>query len=168
MLMIIFITVLMVASFEHSLLREQRAADGRVVELPNAERRAKPRRARPTKPEAPLHRPRRMSRRIARHLPRRPRNRGGRAEGPRGIRDARPAPAATPAAIRSRRHRRSPAKFAAPVARPAPPAKLAPRPEEAAGLAARVRVAEAPASRWESTASGPTGRSTNAAVSTVV
>ena len=29
MLMIIFITVLMVASFEHSLLREQRLADGR-------------------------------------------------------------------------------------------------------------------------------------------
>ena len=37
MLMIIFITVLMVASFEHSLLREQRLADGRVVELPNVE-----------------------------------------------------------------------------------------------------------------------------------
>ena len=37
MLLIIFVTVLMVASFEHSLLREQRLADGRVVELPNVE-----------------------------------------------------------------------------------------------------------------------------------
>ena len=35
MLLIIFVTVLMVASFEHSLLREQRLADGRVVEIPN-------------------------------------------------------------------------------------------------------------------------------------
>ena len=36
MLLIIFLTALMVASFEHSLLREQRRlADGRVVEIPN-------------------------------------------------------------------------------------------------------------------------------------
>ena len=35
MLLIIFVTCLMVASFEHSLLREQRLADGRVVEIPN-------------------------------------------------------------------------------------------------------------------------------------
>ena len=51
MLLIIFVTVLMVASFEHSLLREQRLADGRVVEIPAPA--AKLAATEPKAPEAP-------------------------------------------------------------------------------------------------------------------